>query len=332
VATWWQLATLVAWAAAAPAVLRAWRATRSASRAGGAGRGPTAPELAAHAAAVAAGAAVHALAMPLATRALFVPLGPAGVAGAAAWAFAAYLPLDALAYALVVGLGHASDAGRRARAAALRESAVRGELATARLAELRAQLRPHFLFNALNAATVLARRGDAEGAARVLGGLAELLRYVLGPAGSAAEAAAQLVPLDDELAFAGAYLAVERERFPERLRPAVDATAEARAALVPHLLLQPLVENAVQHGVGARLGAGLVTVRAWRDGAVLRVVVEDDGPGPAPAAAGGVGLANTRARLRTLYGDAATLTLVARPGGGAAASVALPYAARGGAP
>lgn len=330
VTTWWQVVSFVAWALAAPFLLRAWRRMR---REDGVGVAPA--ELLVHGTIIACIAATHALVLPLLTRALMVPLGPSGLRGAVTWAFAALLPLDTLTYCLIIGLGHASNASRRARAAATREAAVRGELATTRLASLRAQLRPHFLFNALNAATVLTRRGDAESAAGVLARLADLLRYVLRGAEDdvagerRSPASDDLVRLGDEITFAESYLAIERERFPDRLRTSTDAGADARAALVPHLLLQPLVENAIQHGIGARIGAGNVTIRALRDGDTLHVMVDDDGPGlrvvtPAPVG-NGIGIANTRARLSTIYGGRADLSLDARPGGGTSAHIVLPY-------
>lgn len=334
VTTWWQVVSFVAWAMLAPFLLRAWRRMRSADNVG------VAPaELVVHGAIVACIAATHALVLPLLTRALMVPLGPDGLHGAVLWAFAALLPLDALTYCLIIGLGHASNASRRARAAASREAAVRGELATTRLASLRAQLRPHFLFSALNAATVLTRRGDAESAASVLARLADLLRYVLRGADDdqagdrRSPTSDDFVRLGDEITFAESYIAIECERFPDRLRASTDAGLEARSALVPHLLLQPLVENAVQHGIGARMGAGTVTIRAMRVDDTLHVMVDDDGPGlrvvtATPARAGtGFGLSNTRARLATIYGDRAELTLDARPGGGTTARIVMPYRA-----
>ena len=322
VTTIWQIISFVAWTLTAPLVLRIWNSRRRDDA-----PGVTPAELATHAAFVTAIALLHALALPLLTSALFIPLGSSGIGGAATWSLAAYLPLDALTYCLVVGLGHASDANRRARAAATRESAVRGELASSRLATLRAQLRPHFLFNALNAATVLTRRGDADAASRVLTELADLLRYVLRD--TDAEGRGEFVRLGDELAFAESYLAIERDRVPDRLLKSTEVTDDARLALVPHLLLQPLVENAVRHGVGARVGVGTVTIRARRVDALLHISVEDDGPGPrsnnSHNQAHGIGLSNSRARLATLYGDRAELTLAARTGGGARARVIIPY-------
>ncbi|WP_148306158.1 histidine kinase [Gemmatirosa kalamazoonensis] len=310
VALWWQLATLVAWAGAAPWVVRR-------ARAGDAERPLSAAAVARDAALVVGVAGVHGLALVALTRALFVPLGPASFVAAAVWAFAAYLPLDALAGVLVAAIARASDAERLATESARRTAALTAAATEGRLAALTAQLRPHFLFNALNTALVLARRGDAPATARVLGDLAELLRYVL--------AAGDAVRLDDELAFVARYLDVERVRFPDRLQPTIDASPEARDALVPRLVLQPLVENALKHGVAGRIGAGVVRLRAWCESGSLRVTVTDDGPGPRAAPAdGGVGLANTRARLAALYGTAASLDLRAGPDGGAVAELRLP--------
>ena len=310
VAMIWQIITFVAWAAATPRVIAYWRTTRASSR-----EGVEFKELVLHASIVFAVACVHAVFLTLATRALFIPLGNASVLEAIEWAGAAYLPMDALTYCLIVGLAHAYDAGRKLRAAASREAAARGELATSRLSSLQAQLRPHFLFNALNAASVLAKRGD-ERASVVLTKLSELLRYVLREP--------QTVHLDDELQFIDAYLSIEHERFADRLRPTIDADADARAALVPHLVLQPLVENAIHHGIAAKVAAGEVRVSALHRGTELVLTVEDDGPGVF-ALAPGIGLANTRSRLATLYGDKARLELESRENGGAIATIVIPY-------
>ena len=324
VTTWWQIVTFLAWTLAAPLVVNTWKELRRADL------GVTPRELVAHAGIVAMLAAAHALVLPFLTIVLRVPLGAGGFEGAIPWALAAYLPLDALTYVLIVGLAHASDVDRLARAALARETAIKGELSVARLASLRAQLQPHFLFNALNAATVLIRRGDAESGQGVLGALSELLRYVLRGADDENGASAtgpELVRLDDEIAFAESYLAIERQRFPDRLRTSTDVPAGARIARVPHLLLQPLVENAVKHGVGDRRGIGIVALRAWRDGRLLHIVVEDDGPGLSAniAETGGIGVANTRSRLAAMYGADASLSLESREGGGAAAHVVLPW-------
>lgn len=320
----WQVISFVAWAVACAPILAHWRRTR-----GGRARGIAVRDVAVHAALATTIATLHAIVLPLLTRALFVPLGSASIGSAMQWAFATYLPLDALTYCLIIGLGHASDSERHARDAAVREALVRGELNTVRLNSLRAQLRPHFLFNALNAATVLTRQGDATSSANVLTSLAELLRYVLQGADADAGPTHQgeFVTLADEAAFVETYLAVERQRFPDRLTTTIDIPPDVACAVIPHLLLQPLVENAIRHGIGARLAAGTVLVRARRELDVVIITVEDDGPGPATSATAtrGIGLANSRARLTTLYGDDARLSITGRPAGGTEARVELPY-------
>jgi len=327
VGTIWQLITLVGWAVAAPLILRAWRTVPSGDE-----RGVPPDELWRQAMIVLGIAVAHAILLPLSTRMLFIPLGTSSFAGATAWAFAAYLPLDALTYVALISAAYVSDADRRSRAAATREAATRGELAVARLAGLRAQLRPHFLFNALNTASVMASRGDGEGTRRVLAGLGDLLRYVMRGADEPNSPSAGMVPLRDEIAFVEQYLALERERFPEQLRATVTVAPEVEDIVVPALFLQPLVENAIKHGVGGRIGAGKVVVRAWRDGDMLRVSVTDDGPGLTAepnAAPSGIGLANTRTRLTVLYGAAASLTLTQRATGGAEVVVSIPVNATG---
>jgi len=202
----------------------------------------------------------------------------------------------------------------RARVAGLEE-----QLARARLDALRAQLQPHFLFNTLNSISVLTAT-DPAGANRMLLDLSELLRATLA-AGEAHE-----VTLDRELAMLERYVAIQQVRFGDRLAVRFEIEPAARAALVPSLLLQPLVENAVRHGVAASAGPGTVTVRAAVDGERLALEVRDSGPGlgAVPANADGIGLGNTRARLRQLYGEAFRLDLASPAGGGLTVVVELP--------
>ena len=212
-------------------------------------------------------------------------------------AFVAYLPFDALAYVLLALIAYATDVERIRRALDLSASALRAELASSRLSALRAQLRPHFFLNALNSAAVLARRGDAPAAADMLAELGDLLRYVV-------RETSENVTLGEELDFATRYLGVEQVRFADRLRPSIDASADVRRAMVPPLLIQPLVENAVRHGVAKRQVAGVIQVKAWRNAGTLHITIEDDGPGPdAPNdEPPGIGLANTRSRLAAMFG------------------------------
>ena len=175
---------------------------------------------------------------------------------------------------------------------------LEARLATARLQSLKLQLRPHFLFNALNTVTALIGV-DARRAERMVTGLAELLRLSLRTSDE------QEVPLERELEILEHYLDIERVRFQDRLEVTVRVSPEARRALVPNLILQPLVENAIRHGIAPRAAGGMVTVDASRSDDRLRIIVADDGVGVRPDAERreGVGLGNTRARLRHLYAD-----------------------------
>jgi signal transduction histidine kinase len=238
-----------------------------------------------------------------------------------------WLPFQPLVYAGVVAAGIAIEAARRRRDAELGRAQLETQLAYAQLSALRAQLQPHFLFNTLNAAVTLARAGDAAGTARVLVLLGELLRQLL------RSDAPQEVPLREELALLETYLEIQRVRFGDRLQVGWDVADDVRDALVPQLVLQPLVENALQHGIATRTRAGRLDITAARRGDRLRLSVCDDGPGVAPgfslARAGGVGLRNTRERLRRLYGDHGDLAL-ATAGDRTTAAIELPLHTTGG--
>ncbi|MEO5894200.1 MAG: histidine kinase [Vicinamibacterales bacterium] len=317
VALWWQAATLVGWAAVTPVLLQRRGTSADDSQ------GVSVTWIARHVATILPLAALHAVGLSLLTVILRMPLGPSGLFGATLWAFAVYLPMDALTYILILTFAWASDRDRLARAAAERSAAVSADLVGAQLEALLAQIQPHFLFNALNAVTVLARRGDAAAAADATETLAGLLRYVLK---AAAEAT---VRLDEELDFTRRYLALEQLRFGDRLTWSIDSETAARDALVPILILQPLVENAVRHGIARRNG-GRISITATTEAGELRIELEDNGDGPAAvtagdsAAAGGIGLSNVRARLLVIYGSQAGVTLSSHAGAGATASVRLP--------
>jgi len=205
---------------------------------------------------------------------------------------------DMLAYWASVGVIHAIEYYRESR---------ERELEATRLAleNLRAQLQPHFLFNTLQSISTLIHR-DAAAADRMLTDLSELLRLSL------RSSASQEVPLRDELGFLDRYLDIMRVRFGDRLRILVDAAGDVRDALVPSLVLQPIVENAITHGMADRPDVGHVSVRARRNGPALWLEVSDDGPGlAAPAGNGnGIGLANTRERVARLYGTSGSVDLL----------------------
>lgn len=252
-----------------------------------------------------------------------------GFGPAIANAAGGYLLMELLAYAAAVGLFHAIENHRRltfreiqtarfaARAAELETAA-----SEARLEALRMELNPHFLFNALNGVGGLIRLRELTAASRMLSRLGDLLRVSLSLDRS------PLIPLERELANLELYLDIERQRFRDRLTVSYSIAAETQPLLVPVLCLQPLVENAIRHGVSAVPGPASIRIAAVVADGFLVITVSDDGPGfPAgPSRPAGIGLANTRARLAQLYGDEGSLTL--GPGGarGAAVSLRIPIA------
>jgi len=201
-----------------------------------------------------------------------------------------------------------------------RAAALEADLARAQLGNVEACLRPHFLFNTLNTVAALVRE-DPPLAEKMIGELGDLLRASL-----SAEPDRE-VRLDDELAFTSKYLEIERVRFQDRLRIRIDASDEARRAFVPHLILQPLVENAVRHGIGPLEAGGSVVVEAARQNGLLRLTVRDDGVGVSenPDREGGIGLRSVRARLVHLYGDGCRFDLEPATPRGAVASIDIPY-------
>jgi len=204
----------------------------------------------------------------------------------------------------------------------LRASQLETQVAQARLGALKAQLQPHFLFNTLNAIVVLVRQRKGQQAEETLARFSDLLRAVL------ADMDVQEVTLARELEYLKLYLSIEQLRFSDRLRVDIDVDPELLDAAVPHMALQPIVENSIRHGVSQSSAPGVISIRAERVVDALHVIVQDDGPGfAAPGVPGGLklGLANTRARLKQLYGDAAELRTGSAPAGGALVTMILPF-------
>ena len=221
-------------------------------------------------------------------------------------------------YALVAGAAHAYDWYLRMRDRELAASRLEASLHQARLEALKAQIQPHFLFNTMHAITALMHT-DVERADRMMAQLSDLLRQ------SIERADRQEVTLREELDFLRGYLDIQQTRFGDRLRAHVHAVPEVLDAMVPALVLQPLVENAIRHGFGERVSGGRVEVLARRAQERLRVEVRDDGAGlPADGVREGTGLSNTRARLQQLYGPAQILELEPTPGGGTRVRIELP--------
>ncbi|HEU0014698.1 MAG TPA: histidine kinase [Longimicrobium sp.] len=241
----------------------------------------------------------YALYVPL--RQVLAPIPGFSVAGILADRFF----MEFVAFACVLGVAVAAEYYRTLRERELRASQLEARLAQAHLDALRAQIRPHFLFNTMNAVSTLMHR-DVDAADEMLTQLCDLLRETLDAGG------VQEVPLREELRVLDHYLGIMRLRFSDRLTVDVRVQPDVLDEPVPHFILQPLAENAIEHGIARDPRAGRIVVAARRAPEGLRLTVSDDGPGPAGGAAAvreGIGLSNTRERLRQLYGGAAALRL-----------------------
>ena len=223
-----------------------------------------------------------------------------------------------LIYLAVLATGFAREFFLRDQRRQRQEAHLQAQLAEARLDALRMQINPHFLFNTLHAVSALVER-DPGGVRRMISRLSELLRHTID------SRAADEVPLREELAFLRRYIEIMEIRFQGRLHVEMQADDDTLDALVPNLILQPIVENALEHGVNRAAGEGQIAISARRDGPRLVLSVRDNGPGIDTQNESGVGLGNTRARLEQLYGDRAVLTLRNADGGGTLAEIALPY-------
>jgi hypothetical protein len=221
-------------------------------------------------------------------------------------------------YLAIVSAAHAFYFYRRYQERERRNLSLEASLAKARLEALTAQLQPHFLFNSLNAIAELIHV-NPDAADDMLAALSDLLRLTL------ETSAEQELPLRRELEFAERYLAIERVRFGKRLRTSIDASREVQDALVPTFLLQPLIENAIRHGLEPKQLEGVLTVGAKRVGGNLQLQVKDNGVGLRKHASlrKGIGLANVRARLQALYNGAARLDL--RDSDGVIAEITIPF-------
>lgn len=229
------------------------------------------------------------------------------------------IPIAILLYSAVLLGTYAYTYFLKAQSSEANAAALTAQLAEARLGALRMQLHPHFLFNSLNAINVLLRDKDMAGASKMLELLADMLRQVLRPD------LGNEIKLADEIKFLEHYLAIEQVRFPDRLgvRWAIDD--EARTALVPAFILQPLVENAIKHGIAPRAAAGTITILARVAGSKLELSVRDDGVGLGATRQEGVGFTNTHERLRTLYGDKANMSVTAPLEGGVEVLLSIPF-------
>jgi two-component system, LytTR family, sensor kinase len=232
------------------------------------------------------------------------------------------LPFCVLFYGLILGIGSALDYYRQFRERELRASQLEAQLAQAQLQMLKMQLHPHFLFNTLNGITGLVRDHDNAAAVQMLVGLSDLLRQTLDNSGK------QEVRLGEELEWLELYLKLQQIRFSDRLQVSIEAAPETLDALVPNLIMQPLVENAIRHGLQPRAKPGSVSLFARRSNGRLELRVCDDGVGLPEgwqmANNKGLGLLNTEARLQQLYGADFVFEVHNRAGGGAEALLAIP--------
>lgn len=232
-----------------------------------------------------------------------------------------YLHMGVAIYWVVLAARHATGYYGALQERELMASRLEAQLARGQLSALRSQLQPHFLFNALNSVAVLMRR-DTAGAETMLHRISELLRATLETSD------AQLLPLSRELDLVRAYLGVEETRFQGRLAVRVDVGADVGQAMVPNLLLQPLVENALRHGIAPLASGGTIEIGVRRVDARVEITVRDDGAGfgdAAKASEEGIGLANTRRRLEALYGDDHGFDIRSPDEGGTIVTVTIPY-------
>jgi two-component system, LytTR family, sensor kinase len=230
---------------------------------------------------------------------------------------------DLLLYGAVLGVCYATDYYRKYREREFLASQLEAQLAQAQLDSLRMQLHPHFLFNTLNGIVGLVRDNKNQAAVSMLVGLSDLLRHAL------EHSSQQEVELKEELNFIKLYLDIQQMRFSDRLQIEVDVDAGVMKALVPNLILQPLTENALRHGIGRSVASGLVGISAHNENGFLKLTVFDNGAGLASdwqlKSSGGIGLANTAARLQQLYGEKHRLDVRNREDGGVEVVIVIPF-------
>jgi signal transduction histidine kinase len=252
-----------------------------------------------------------------ASHALAVPIEP-GLAGAPLSAFHRF---NWLVYWVMIGWYVASEYQDQIRDRTVRTAELERLLAQSRLDTLRTQLHPHFLFNALNAISAYVE--SAPRTARwMLEQLGDLLRLALDHAED------QVIPLQRELAFVDRYMKLQKVRYEDRLDVVLDVDPLALQALVPTFILQPLLENAIRHGIATRSTPGQIEIQAWCEDDDLHLSVRDDGPGLAAnwdlERGAGVGLSNTRERLRRLYGDRQSFRIAGAVGAGVQVDLRFP--------
>jgi len=239
--------------------------------------------------------------------------------------FSHFVLFDVFVYWAIFGIGYAFDYRERYRERESAASELKAQLAQAQLESLKVQLHPHFLFNTLHTIAGLVRSNEKVPAVNMIAGLSDLLRRALESAGE------QEVPLSKELDFIKLYLDIQKVRFSDRLILRMEIAPETLDALVPNLILQPLVENAFRHGISMDESAGLIVIETYCEADELHIKVRDNGPG---LQAGwqlenseGIGLANTSERLRHLYGTEHRFDLRNGSNGGLVVAITIPFRA-----
>jgi sensor histidine kinase YesM len=233
---------------------------------------------------------------------------------------------DILCYGTIVAVESSLRSYRRFEKGKIRAAKLSSQLGRARLQALKMQLHPHFLFNALNSLSELMQE-DPEAAQQMIKNLEKFLQLTM-KSNHVLE-----VPFEEELEFLKCYLAIEYVRFQNRLNIKMDIEPQILKVAVPNLVLQPLVENAIRHGIAPRKSAGQIEIKASRKNGMLMVSIQDNGPGLSRTQRkilpGGLGISNTRERLRQLYGNHHRFEMINAPEGGLIVTLEIPVATNG---
>jgi hypothetical protein len=232
------------------------------------------------------------------------------------------MPSSLILYAAILAISYGLDSKERLARQQTETARLNEQLSKAQLNTLRRQIEPHFLFNTLNSVAGLVRESRNDAAVSMIAGLSDLLRRLL------QDSARQEVPLREEIDFAWKYLDIQKMRFADRLQIDLDVPDDLYPARVPSLLLQPMVENAVLHGIAKRAQGGMIRIAASQSNGRLTLSIGNDGPSLPPdweAASSGIGISNVRTRLQSLYGDSSDLSVRNRQSGGVEVSISMPF-------